>query len=99
MLVRFQTPVPDSQGMSFNGRTAGLHPADESSILSISTNSEGKQLRSMRRAENPDKNVRLVPLPPNVARAGMVQRRVVAPEFRDSSSLGHPILSAGRQGG
>lgn len=28
-------------GMSFNGRMAGLHPADESSILSVSTKFAG----------------------------------------------------------
>ena len=53
-------------GESFNGRTAGLHPANEGSIPSSSTSSPGWPLRSRRRSEKPDTHVRLVLLAPDV---------------------------------
>ena len=66
--VQLASPQP-FLGESFNGRTAGLQPANEGSIPSSSTSSPGRPLWSRRRSEKPDKYVRFVLLAPTLERA------------------------------
>jgi hypothetical protein len=78
MRVAFNSPARNQfSGESFNGRTAGLQPANEGSIPSSSTSSPGRPLRSRRRSEKPDKRVRLVPLAPSVTVAEWLRRQTV----------------------
>ena len=74
--VQLASPQP-RLGESFNGRTAGLQPANEDSIPSSPPNSPGRPLRSRRRPEKPDKHVRLVLLAPSVTVAEWLRRQTV----------------------
>ena len=79
MRVAFNSPARNQfySGESFNGRTAGLQPANEGSIPSSSTSLPGRPLRSRRRFEKPEKRVRLVPLAPSVTVAEWLRRQTV----------------------
>jgi hypothetical protein len=79
--VQLASPQP-SLGESFNGRTAGLQPANEGSIPSSSTKVRqgGRCARvkvETRRSEKPDKHVRLVLLAPSVTVAEWLRRQTV----------------------
>src|SRR5580704_17149296 len=79
MRVAFNSPARNQflSGESFNGRTAGLQPANEGSIPSSSTSSPGRPLRSRRQFEKLDKQVRLAPLAPMVTVAEWLRRATV----------------------
>src|SRR5579863_7564709 len=58
-------PATRFLGESFNGRTAGLQPANEGSIPSSSTKFAREAAAVQAPAEKPDKHVRLVLLEPS----------------------------------
>ena len=95
--VQLASPQPSS-GESFNGRTAGLQPANEGSIPSSSTNSPGRPLRSRRRSEKPDKHVRLVLLAPSVTVAEWLRRQTVDLSTRVQFPPVTPVVRASFNG-
>ena len=85
-------PATKLLGESFNGRTAGLQPANEGSTPSSSTNSPGRPLRSRRQSEKLDTHVRLVPLAPSVTVAEWLRRATVDRSTRVQFSPVTPSL-------
>src|SRR5208337_5276971 len=99
MRVAFNSPARNQfSGESFNGRTAGLQPANEGSIPSSSTSSPGRPLRSRRRSEKPDKRVRLVPLAPSVTVAEWLRRQTVDLSTRVQLPPVTPVVRASFDG-
>ena len=85
-------PTSASMGTSFNGRMAGLHPADESSILSVSTKFACVAEMDKRRSEKPDTEIRALPQAPDVTVAEWLRRWIVAPITRVQFSPVTPFL-------
>ena len=104
MRVAFNSPARNQfLGESFNGRTAGLQPANEGSIPSSSTKfareAVARIVRSKtRRSEKPDKHVRLVLLAPIVTVAEWIRRQTVDLSTRVQFPPVTPIVQASFNG-
>ena len=102
--MAFNSPARNQiLGESFNGRTAGLQPANEGSIPSSSTRFPREAVARFyirtRRSEKPDKHVRLVPLAPIVTVAEWLRRATVDRSTRVQFSPVTPFSLGGSQVG